>query len=198
LSKELEEEMAEARRQKLACFQKTRSGVVKKADTTTTSGSKVDTSPSPEDLVQLVDVSVASKYGADLTQFTRVIVEEICGTLDTFKQEMHNSLPWQVRAIVVHVRGEAQGKRVEGSPTAPGPSIATRQVNHGTLAGFDPANTWANLNPQQLFYQIVAYDPNMPLVGAARCMDWCLTCCFLGLPLLTHSTLGLTNFRKGQ
>jgi hypothetical protein len=67
LEKELEEEMAERWHKKLECFQKTRHGVVKKADTMAASGIKVDASLSPKDLVQLVDVSVASKYGADLT-----------------------------------------------------------------------------------------------------------------------------------
>jgi hypothetical protein len=43
---------------------------MKKADMVAASGTKVDYPLSPEDLVQLVDVSVASKYGGDLTQFT--------------------------------------------------------------------------------------------------------------------------------
>jgi hypothetical protein len=71
--KEVERElevMAEVWRWKLACFQKTCNGVVKKVDTTTASGSKLDTSLSPEDLVRLVDVSVPNKYRADITQFT--------------------------------------------------------------------------------------------------------------------------------
>jgi hypothetical protein len=38
LEKELEEEMAKRRRKKLACFQKTCHGVVKKADTAAASG----------------------------------------------------------------------------------------------------------------------------------------------------------------
>jgi hypothetical protein len=66
LEQELDEEMAERWRKKLACFQKTLHDIVKKADTTAASGSMVDSSLSPEDLVQLVDVSVAY---ADLTQF---------------------------------------------------------------------------------------------------------------------------------
>jgi hypothetical protein len=59
--------MAELRRKKLACFQKTHNEVIKKADTVAASTPKVNSSLSPEDLAQLVDVSVASKYGADLT-----------------------------------------------------------------------------------------------------------------------------------
>jgi hypothetical protein len=37
LERELEEEMADRRQRKLACFQKTRNGVVKKADTSAAS-----------------------------------------------------------------------------------------------------------------------------------------------------------------
>jgi hypothetical protein len=52
-------------------------------------------------------------------------------TLDTFKQEMHNTLPRHVRAILQQISGEAQGKRMEGSPTAPGPSIVAGMVISG-------------------------------------------------------------------
>jgi hypothetical protein len=100
LEKELEEEMVERRRKKLACFQKTHHGIVKKADTTAASGTKMDSPLSLEDLVQLVDVSAASKYGAELTQFTRVVAEDMRTTLDSFKQDMNSSLPRQVRVLV--------------------------------------------------------------------------------------------------
>jgi ATP-dependent protease HslVU (ClpYQ) ATPase subunit len=93
LEHELEEEMVERRHKKLACFQKTRHGIVKKADTAAASRSKVDSSLNLEDLVQLVDVLVASKYGTDLTQFTHVVVEEMRNTLDYFKQDMNSNLP---------------------------------------------------------------------------------------------------------
>jgi hypothetical protein len=34
-----------------------------------------------EELVKLIDMSVASKYGADLTQFTRIIADDMRNTL---------------------------------------------------------------------------------------------------------------------
>jgi hypothetical protein len=67
VERELEEEMVERRCKKLACFQKTHHGIVKKADMVAASSTKVTYQLSPEDMVQLVDVSVASKYGTDLT-----------------------------------------------------------------------------------------------------------------------------------
>jgi hypothetical protein len=70
LEKELEEEMAEARRRKLACFQKTRTGVIKKTvpttTTTTTATPTITPNHTPEELVKFMDVAVASKYGNDL------------------------------------------------------------------------------------------------------------------------------------
>jgi ribosome recycling factor len=51
LEHELKEEMVERQRKKLACFHKTRNGVVKKADTAAASGTKVDSPLSPEELV---------------------------------------------------------------------------------------------------------------------------------------------------
>jgi hypothetical protein len=163
---ELEGEMVERCKRKLVCFQKTRSGIGKKADTVAASRTKVDFPLSPEDLVQLVYVSVASKYGADLTQFIQVIADDMCSTLDMFKQDLHNTLPRQVRAIVQQVSGEVQGKRVEGSPTAPGPSTTTDHVNPGTLATFSQPNTGVNLNLQQLFYQTMAYGLNISPMGS--------------------------------
>jgi hypothetical protein len=93
LEKELEEEMTEMWRWKLVCFQKTRNGVVKKADTSVVTGAKVNTQLSPEDLIHMVDVSVASKYEADLTQFTHVVAEDMLSTLDAFKNDLNSSLP---------------------------------------------------------------------------------------------------------
>jgi hypothetical protein len=106
LEKELEEEMAKARR-KLAYFQKTCSGVIKKTvpaiTTTATVISTVTPNLTPEELVKFMDVAVASKYGNDLMNFTRAITEEVCSTLDTFKTNLQNMLPRQIRSVVQQV-----------------------------------------------------------------------------------------------
>jgi hypothetical protein len=47
----------------------------------------------PEELVKFIGVAVASKYGNDLTNFTRTIIEEVRSTLDTFKTDLQNTLP---------------------------------------------------------------------------------------------------------
>jgi hypothetical protein len=97
LKKELEEEMAKARRRKIVCFQKTRTGVIKKIvpaiTTTTTATPIVIPNLTPEELVKFMDIVVASKYGNDLTNFTHTITEEVRSTLDTFKTDLQNTLP---------------------------------------------------------------------------------------------------------
>jgi hypothetical protein len=64
----------------------------------------------PEELVKLVDVSVASKYGVDLTQLMHIIADDMRNTLGSFKTDLHNTLPRQVRSVVQQIQGEAQGK----------------------------------------------------------------------------------------
>jgi hypothetical protein len=107
LEKELEEEMATARRRKLACFQRTRTGVIKKTIpdvvTTTTTAPILTSDLTPEELVKLVDVSVGSKYSADLTQLMCIIIVDMCNTLESFKADLHNTLPSQVRSVVQQI-----------------------------------------------------------------------------------------------
>jgi hypothetical protein len=65
LQRKLEEVMVERRRKKLACFQTTRGRVIKKGDTMEASV-PVNSPFTLEELVHMIDVSVNSKYGADL------------------------------------------------------------------------------------------------------------------------------------
>jgi hypothetical protein len=100
LKKELQEEMVAAR-SKLACFQKTRTGVIKKTiPDIMTMAPMVTSNLTPKELVKLVDVSVASKYGTDLTQISHIIADDMRNTLESFKTDLHNTLPRQVRWVV--------------------------------------------------------------------------------------------------
>jgi hypothetical protein len=110
-------------------------------------------------------VSVASKYGTDLTQFTCVVVEDMRNMLDSFKQDMNSSLPRQVRALVQQIQGETQGKRVEGSPSTFNTGGISSQGNQWTLANVSQPNPGVHLNLQQTFYQTLAYGPNMSPMG---------------------------------
>jgi hypothetical protein len=77
---------------------------VQKADTDMASSSKVNSSSlTPEELVHLVNVSVASKYGSNLAQLTRILAKDMHSTLNSFWYNMDNDLPKQIRWIVREV-----------------------------------------------------------------------------------------------
>jgi hypothetical protein len=61
----------------------------------------------PKELIKFMDVAVASKYGNYLTNFTHTITEEVRSTLDTFKTNLQNMLPGQIRSVVQQVHGES-------------------------------------------------------------------------------------------
>jgi hypothetical protein len=92
-------------------FAKNMHGVIKKTvlaiTTTTTATPMVTPNLTPEELAKFMDVVVASKYGNDLTNFTHTITEEVHSTLDTFKTDLQNTLPRQIRSVVQQVHGEA-------------------------------------------------------------------------------------------
>jgi hypothetical protein len=73
-------------------FLKNTHGVIKKIVpdimTTATATPTVIPNLTPKELVKFMDVAVASKYGNDLTNFTRTITKEVRSTLDTFKTDM--------------------------------------------------------------------------------------------------------------
>jgi uncharacterized alkaline shock family protein YloU len=85
-------------------FPKNTHGVIKKTilaiTTMATATSMVTLNLTPEELVKFMDVAVASKYGNDLTNFTHTITEEVRSTLDTFKTDLQNTLPRQIRSVV--------------------------------------------------------------------------------------------------
>jgi hypothetical protein len=89
----------------------TGTGVIKKTVlavmTTMIVAPTVTSNITPKELVKLVDVSVASKYSDDLTQFTHIIADDMRNTFEIFKPDLHNTLPRQVRSVVQHIQGEA-------------------------------------------------------------------------------------------
>jgi hypothetical protein len=71
--------------------------------TTATATSMVTPNLTLEGLDKFMDVVVASKYGNDLTNLTRTITKEVHSTLDTFKTDLQNMLPRQIRLVVQQV-----------------------------------------------------------------------------------------------
>jgi hypothetical protein len=112
------------------------------------SGAKVNSALNPEDLAHMVDVSVASKYGDDLTQLTWVMVEDLRSTFDALKQDLSSSLPRQVRAVVQQINGEAQGKRVEASSAVPNPSPNASTGVSGMMINVGQPSSSGNPNLQ--------------------------------------------------
>jgi hypothetical protein len=86
----------------------------------------------PKELVKLIDMLVTSKYGANLTQFTRIIADDTHNTLESFKTDLHNTLPRQVRSVVQQIQGEAQGGQPVGSPSTPYPGNTSALGNIDT------------------------------------------------------------------
>jgi hypothetical protein len=80
-----------------------------------------------------MDVVVASKYGNDLMNLTHTITEEVCSTSDTFKTDLQNTLPRQIRSVVQQVHGESQGKQPDLEPSTPYPGSTSAPGNTGTL-----------------------------------------------------------------
>jgi hypothetical protein len=119
--------------EKLTCYQKTRGSDVQKEDTTMSSSSKVNSlSLTPEELVHLGDVSVTSKYGANLALLSRILAEDMRSTLNSFRYDLEdmrstlnsfrydldNNLPKQIHLVVKEVMGNVEGERASelGSP----------------------------------------------------------------------------------
>jgi hypothetical protein len=171
VERELEEEMAERHRKKLACFQKTRSGVVKKGETTRVSV-PVNSSFTLEELVHMIDVSINSKYDANLEGFTRTLTDSLRSSLESFKfdykQDVYNNLHKQVRSMVQQVLGEGRGKRdTDTSPagnTNSGASGVATQGSPSTASRTRGVGAAANPSFQQPYYQAIVYGPNLQLV----------------------------------
>jgi hypothetical protein len=156
------------RRKKLACFQKTRSGVIKKGDTTKASV-PVNSPFTLEDLVHIIDVSVNSNHGVDLEGMTRTLRDSMQGSVESLRQEFkqeHENLLRQIRTTAQQVLGEAREKQGTDSPDT---SAAVIDLSTGSTQGA-PVNPsiatsgrgGVNLNLQQPYYQAHAYGPGAP------------------------------------
>jgi hypothetical protein len=163
LEKELQEEMVAARRRKLTCFQKTRIGVIKKTaptvttTVTTATASTVTPNMTLKELVKFMDIAVASKYGNDLSNLTCVITDDVCSTLESFKTNLQNTLPSQIRSVVQQLQGEPQGKQPDLVHSTP---YTVVPGNTGVLANTSiphPGSTSGN---------VIYIDANSPYLGS--------------------------------
>jgi hypothetical protein len=165
LQREIEEVMVEKWKQMLF-LQKTRSGVVKKGDTARAS-KMVNTPFSLKDLVQMIDVSISSKYGADLEGMTRALVDSLHGPFKSFKlekkREAEEGLSRRIRAAVQQVLGEAKGKNevkiIVVGPAMSNAGMMTSQIPHQAAGGMGGQGCVVNPNLQKPYYQVQSYSP---------------------------------------
>jgi hypothetical protein len=169
IEEEIAREMEEKRNERLACFGKTKNGVIKQTVGASTSGKKVSSFVTCEELAHMIDTSVASKYGVDVTEITRMIFEGVRNSFDAFrsefKQDISNNMPRQIRSIVQQIQEESQGKRAANSPSTPGFGIAVAPNTIDASAKDTSGSAVANFNLQQPYYQSVAYEPSIHPIG---------------------------------
>jgi hypothetical protein len=103
-----------------------------------TATSTVTPNLTPKELVKFMDVAVGSKYGNYLTNFTRTIAEQVRSTLDTFKTNLQNMLPRQIRSVLQQIHGESRDKQPVVEPSTPYPGSTSAPGN--TTAPGDPSN----------------------------------------------------------
>jgi hypothetical protein len=169
IEEEIAREMEEKRNERLACFRKTKNGVIKQTVGASTSGKKVSSSVTCEELAHMIDTSVASKYGADVTEITRMISEGVRNSFDAFrsefKQDISNNMPRQIRSIVQQIQEESQGKRAANSSGTSSFGIAVAPNTIDASAKGTSGSAVANSNLQQPYYQNVAYGPSINPIG---------------------------------
>jgi hypothetical protein len=113
--------------------------VIKKtAPTITTTATMAATSTvtpnmTPEVLVKFMDVAVASKCNNDLSNLTCVITDDVHSTLQSFKTDLQNALPRQIRLVVQQVNGEVRGKQLDLAHSTPYPGNTFALGHMGTL-----------------------------------------------------------------
>ena len=113
--RELEREIDEQVKLRLARFQKTRNGVIKKpAMPSKPLGTEVKNSI--EDIAHLVDTSVASKYGSDLAEMSR--------KFDKLQGQLEESISRHVRSAVLQINDENLGKKPMPDESSKLPSFA--------------------------------------------------------------------------
>jgi hypothetical protein len=125
-----------------------------------------------EELVHSIDVSVNSKYGADLEGITRTIMDSVRGPLESLRLEFKREsecLPRQVRAVVQQVLGEAREKHdSEAVDVAAGAGVSTEMAFCSPGSTSRPTNLGgtSNTNFEQPYYQVNAYEPGgHPVTG---------------------------------
>jgi hypothetical protein len=78
---------------------------------------------------------VASKYDADLAQLTRVLAEDLRKMMDTFRHDLDDNLPRQIRSVVKEVIHNVQGKRTADVASMPTPQVTPPRGGVSNVTG---------------------------------------------------------------
>jgi hypothetical protein len=102
----------------------------------------------------MIDVSVSSKYGANLEGMTQTLMDSLHGSFESFKtdskRDTEEKLARQVRSVVQQVMGEIKGK---GDVETTGIGANTSSSNAAAPAGIGCQARVINHNLQQPYYQ---------------------------------------------
>jgi hypothetical protein len=147
---------------------------------TTAMASMVTPNMTPKEIVKLMDVAVASKYGNDLSNFMLVITDDVHSTFESFKTDLQNTSPRQIRSVVQQVHGEVQGKQPDLAHSTP---YTVAPGNMGVLANMSTPHLGSTSS------NVIYVDANSPYPGSTS----------MGNPgfflLLAYLTLGVHPLR---
>jgi hypothetical protein len=143
-------------------------GVIKKIVlaimTTSTATSTVTPNLTLKELLKFMGIVVASKYGNDLMNFTRTITEEVRSILDTFKTDLQNKLPRQIRTVVQQVQGKLQGKQLVSKPSTTAPGYMGTLYLGNTIEPGNPGNiaSTSTIHPGNTLGNVIYVDACSP------------------------------------
>jgi hypothetical protein len=101
-------------------------------------------------------------YGEHLTH---TLAEDVRHTLDSFRQDLDDSLPRQIKTVVKEVVGTTKGKRATDAPGTLAPHMASPHGGSRIAVGSSSPSQPMNLNLPQPFYHATGYGPTLPPGG---------------------------------
>jgi hypothetical protein len=101
------------------------------------------------------------------------LAEDVRHTLDSFRHDLDDNLPKQVKSVVNVVIGSAYGKQTVNTAGTAAPQTAAMHGGVGATAGGHRTTQPVNHNFQQSYYQTTAYGPHFPNgAGNTQCRMW--------------------------
>lgn len=141
----------------LAAYQKTRNGVIKKVIP------EVSKPTSAEEIAHLIDISVASKYGADMSHMSREFAQSMSDKFQSFE----NSLPHQIRSIVHQIIDGHHEKQPLSSDNVNSACLPDTVLQSSTSAGILQTPSFPNVNQDGRNSNAVSAGSSVPSVSTS-------------------------------